>query len=341
MPPARLKPLSDNLLPEVSQLANYLRGRFSEVEQSVRNYAGQSGVDAGTIRRYLCGEIIPPPNFVTKLLTHAAEKRDEDLTPDEVKKAQELRLEALRAVERARMRVEELQAQAEVAEAEKARIDGRIQNIVDLIGGLNGEKVRVEGKAKALESSWSGRAIEAAPRTELDRYERDKKALVRKGEDIEMRIDRLKIDLREAEAAKEAAEQRCLVLEGALKEAQRVYALVVEMVGRPDLTLPQSIVAYVDNRKLRWGGIVGMCIGPLILYALPAYLGVMFQIVSVDSFLLRTATLLGLIIPVWFAFGIRRLERAAVPRMIHLFWAIVVTVIIFFMFTLFPYQILG
>jgi hypothetical protein len=55
---------------------------------------------------------------------------------------------------------------------------------------------------------------------------------------------------------------------------------------------------------------------------------------------LRIATLVGLVIPVWFAFGIRRLERAGLPRPIHLIWAVVATAIIFFVFTLLPYRIL-
>ncbi|MDX3106781.1 hypothetical protein PW035_38590 [Nonomuraea angiospora] len=306
----------------------------------MRNYAGLTGVDATSIRRYLHGERIPPSSFVTKLLTHASERQDRSLTLDEVREAQNVRLEALRAVERARLRVEEIHAQAEVAEAQKTEIDERIQNFVDLIEALDGEMGIVEGETQALESSWSRRAIEKAPRAVVARYENDRKALVRTEEDIKEEIDRLKIDLEEAEAAKEVAEQRCQVLEDALKEAQRVYALVVDMVGRPDLNLPQSIVAYVDNRRLRWGGIVGMCIGPLILYALPAYLGVMYQMVSADSSPLRIATLIGLVIPVWFAFGIRRLERAGLPRIFHFVWAAGATAVIFLACTLLPYKMM-
>ncbi|MGN9786876.1 hypothetical protein ACTMTF_36015 [Nonomuraea sp. ZG12] len=335
-----MKPLTDDLPEEVRLLAIYLRERFAEVEDSIRNYAGLSGTDAKMIRRYLYGEKIPPSGFVTKLLTHAAEKQGRALGLDEVRAAQNVRLEAFRAVEHARLKVEEIQAQAEIAEAQKTEIDERIQNVVDLMEALDDEMGLVKGETRALESSWSKRAIRAAPRTELVRFEVDRKALVRTEEDIREEIDRLRANLEEAEAAKEVAEQRCQELEGALVEAQRVYVLVADMVGRPDLNLPQSIAAYVDNRRLRWGGIVGMCIGPLILYAWPAYLGLMFQMVSANSVPLRIATLVGLVIPVWFAFGVRRLERAGLPRPIHLIWAVVATAIIFFVFTLLPYRIL-
>ncbi|MGI5271027.1 hypothetical protein ACQEUU_17870 [Nonomuraea sp. CA-218870] len=320
-------------------MAIYLRERFAQTEESIRNYAGLSGTDATMIRRYLHGERIPPSRFVTKLLTHAAEKQGRALELEELKAVQNARVEAFRAVERARLQVEEIETQAEIAEAQRVEVDERIQNMVDLIEALVGEMGLVKGEARALESSWTKKAIEAAPRAELVRFEVDRKALVRAEEDIREEIDRLKVNLEEAEAAKEVAGQRCQVLESALVEAQRVYALVADMVGRPDLSLPQSIVAYVDNRRLRWGGIVGMGIGPLILYGWPAYLGVMFQMVSAHSVALRIATLVGLIIPVWFAFGIRRLERAGLPRPIHLIWAVVATVIIFFVFTLLPYQI--
>jgi hypothetical protein len=238
------------------------------------------------------------------------------------------------------LRVEEIHAQAEVAEARKTEIDERIQNFVDLIEALDGEMGIVEGETQARESSWSRRVIEKAPRAEVARYENDRKALVRTEEDIKEEIDRLKIDLEEAEAAKEVAQQRCQVLEDALKEAQRVYALVVDMVGRPDLNLSQSIVAYVDNRRLRWGGIVGMCIGPLILYALPPYLGVMYQMVSADSSPLRIATLIGLVIPVWFAFDIRRLERAGLPCIFHFVWEVGATAVIFLVCTLLSYKMM-
>lgn len=339
MPSARLKPLSDDLPEEVRQLATYLRDCLSGIEESVRNYAGLAGADANTIRRYLHGQSIPSPGFITKLLTHVAEKQERSLEPSDVRAAQNLRLEALRAVERARLEMEELRAEVEVAEAQKTEHGEHIQNIVDLLKALDGEMGFVEGETRALESSWSRRAIEAAPQAELARFEVDRKALVHTEESIKEEIDRLRGDLEKAEAAKEVAEQKCQVLEDALKEARRVYALVADMVGRPDLNLPQSIVAYVDDRRLRWGGIVGMCIGPLILYALPAYLGVMFKMVSSNSVLLRIATLAGLIIPVWFAFGIRRLERAGLPRLIHLFWAVVATAIIFFVFMLLPQQV--
>ncbi|WP_156045308.1 hypothetical protein [Herbidospora cretacea] len=330
MPTSRSKSLPDDLLPEVHKLAEYINLLFNQLDKSIREYAQEKSMSTRLISRFLRGQEIPPPDFISSLLKAAAAANRRPLSTGEIERAQHLRLEAVRASANAQYEVEDLRAKVEIANAAKEEADERLRTLIDMISALRGEVSLVQQEGKELEDSTELKAIPARKQREIEQRKRDDRAvLVRTQKGIEAEIERLNTDLKEAREAKEKAEKKCQDLEIALKEALRKFAIMGGLIGRPDLELPASIMAYIDDRRIRWGGIIGWCIGPLTVYGLPAYLGVMYQLAFDRATILKTATLIGLIIPVWFAYGIKRLERAGVSRIVHLIYSVAVTAIIF------------
>ncbi|MFE0424821.1 hypothetical protein [Streptomyces sp. NPDC058953] len=70
-----LKPIDDDLAPEVAALAAALRDLFADLGVSVRRYAVRRSYDSGTVSRYLGGGRVPPWEFVLHLLHDVAERR--------------------------------------------------------------------------------------------------------------------------------------------------------------------------------------------------------------------------------------------------------------------------
>ncbi|GAA5086074.1 plasmid stabilization system protein ParE [Thermocatellispora tengchongensis] len=329
MPTSRSKSVPEDLLPEARELADYLSSLFDQLGKSMRVYAQEKSLTPRVISHFLRGQRIPPPEFVSSLLKDAADATRDPLPPEEIERAQQLRLKAVRASTNAQYELEDLRARLEVANALKEQADERLRTLVDVIASLHNEAGIVREEHRELEGPPARKAITARGRLELEQRKQKHAYLVRTEEGIEDEIEQLNIKLKEAREAKERAEKRCQDLEVALKQALQKFAIMGGLIGRPNIDLPESIKDYIDNHRIRWGGIIGWFIGPLTAYILPAYLGIMYQLVFDRSRLLQIATLIGLIIPIWFAYGIKRLERAGVSRVAHLLYTIAGTAIIF------------
>ncbi|MFI6324330.1 hypothetical protein ACIBG8_42875 [Nonomuraea sp. NPDC050556] len=286
--------------------------------------------------RFLSGERIPPWDFVSPFLDDVAERRDRPMSSSELQRAQDLRMEALRVSNALLHEAESLRGKLGAAETEKAQAEERLTALLDLIAARRGEMGEVRKQTLAIESSWSGRSITARGGQELEVYQSQRQTLAYTQGELEAEIEQLKADLDEARAAKEIVEQKCRDLEAALIEARRRVAVIGGLVGRPDFELPSGIMAYVDDRRSRWGGVIGICLVPAIIYGLPAYLGFMYQLLPATGTLLRSFTLGALAIPIWFAYGIKRLERAGLSKGVHLLGATLATSAIFLAGTLIP-----
>ncbi|MEV4164248.1 hypothetical protein [Nonomuraea dietziae] len=340
MPTKRSNPLPDDLPPDVRRFAEYLRSLFEEIGTSTRDYAQRNSISNRALLGFLRGETIPPPQFITTLVSDFLEAQNRPTDVLEIKQAQEMRLKALRASAAVKFEVERLGAELEIANFQKGQAEERLHVVIDLISALRGEADIVRGEARQLESSWHQKAIPAPKKYEVEEYQSEKKALAQQEEQLESQIEELKLQLKEAEEARERAERRCRDLEAAFKEALQRVEIIGGLLGKPDLDLPRSIKAYIDDWRIRWGGIIGLCIGPFILYALPAYLGIIYQLVSPLNATLKVATLTSLIIPAWFGYGIKRLERAGASRFMHLVQVAAVTSVIFLVSTWIPYSMM-
>ncbi|NJP89819.1 hypothetical protein HCN51_10230 [Nonomuraea sp. FMUSA5-5] len=307
------------------KLAEFLSSCFDRLGKTRRGYAQEKDFTARDLSSFLRGQRIPPPTFVSDLLKDVGASQGNKVPVEEIERAQQLRLEALQATAKAKYEVEDLRAQFEIAKARREQADQRLRSLENKISSLENKIERVQRESRELERSPTLKAITASARQEAETRKKD---LVRTQTEYEAQIEGLKAELVTARDGKAQAKKKCEELENALKKALPQLVTMGGIIGYQDLELPQNFKHYIDNRKERWGGVIGWSIGPLTVYALPAYLGLMFPLVF-DQIALRAATLTGLIIPVWFAYGVKRLERNGLPSPAHLALVLLVTGLIF------------
>ncbi|MFB9721727.1 hypothetical protein [Planobispora longispora] len=313
-----LEPLPGDLLPEVRELAEFLRERFAEIKRPLKPYAHGRGWGPDTVSRYLNGKSVPTWDFLRPFLHDAALRRGRPMSADQMERARELQKEALRVSNELGYELEELRSRLDEAKVEKEEAERRLRHALarhqQQIDAVN----RVEVKRRALESRWRQRELTASSGEEAKQYTRDHELLLQRQQALEAEVERLEAERETAELEKEKADRKCLALEAALSKYKAVEVEIGDLGSQEKTVVPTAV--------------------PAAVYIFPIYLGFIYRLFSGSSLFLKICTLAGLMIPVWVSYGIKRLERSRLAPAVRLAYAAATTLIIFIVSTALPLE---
>ncbi len=324
-PAGNLSPLPEDLPPELRKLAEFLRERFYKIQTSVRAYALRNNWDPGAVSRFLRGERIPPQSFVDILLADAGPHR----LPEEVEREQaegrDLRLKALQ-VRNARAAKSEQIAQ-DLAKAEQEisilKAEERALAVALVEAETKHESLYTRYQKMQEEIQNAPQRIALPPALGQLADERDR---------AREEITRLKGELEHERTARLAAERRRDALQAELNKTD------IELVKAGGAAL--AIRSYNSQRHLlmamrarssRWGGAISLFAVPVVIFGAPLYLGLIYHLLKPSQLPLKVMTVCALLVPLWFALGIMKVEQPSASRKArNIFWLIVFTAAIFF-----------
>lgn len=139
-----LRPLADDLPLEVRSLAQFLRTLMASLGAAPDRYSSWALHDPDAMAHYLDGSALPPRDVVDTLIRDLAVHRGVTLAPEAEAQARELHAAAVRTVDNAPGRVEELQAELEAMAGEYERTARREQQLVT---GVREQQSRVRSGA--------------------------------------------------------------------------------------------------------------------------------------------------------------------------------------------------
>jgi hypothetical protein len=65
------------------------------------------------------------------------------------------------------------------------------------------------------------------------------------------------------------------------------------------------------DRRTRWGGLISIVAVPVAIYGVPIYLGLVYRLLTYSEEMLKILTICGLLIPLWFGVGVRKVKQSA------------------------------
>lgn len=203
-------PLSDELAPEVREFVEFLRILMKKIGLGVRQYAAYRHLSASSVSRYLSGERVPDKSFIDTLMDSYGRHTGVPV-PDEARaRAYALHLEALRAAQPARWKVQMLTDELEHALHARLAAEAEVRR---LRSGVSGREQRIE-ELEARIGEWG--QVNGRDNAALVRHQERIRELEAECERLRAQISRLKHDLRAAERAHKDAEARCVQLEAEL-----------------------------------------------------------------------------------------------------------------------------
>jgi hypothetical protein len=304
-----LAPLSADLPPEVRELAEFLRVRFQRLQQlgvSVRTYAPGTNYDAGTVSRFLSGQRIPPKPFVDELLADAEPQRSLAQVRDDRAQVYDLRIKALqvrnaRAAESERLAEELSEAEEEISllKTKERALAKALLHAEDDYSSL-WEKYQ---QMQATRAKGGPLQIEGNQGLEQLAQERDH---------AKDEVQRLERELSEERSARVDAEKRrdALLAQLEMADYKLIRAGGAVLVPNGYDTRIQLIAALRD-RRTRWGSVTSLVAVPVVIYGIPIYLGLIYHLLTGSQEVLKILTMCGLLIPLWFAVGVRRTKVQA------------------------------
>ncbi|MFJ5220718.1 response regulator [Streptomyces sp. NPDC088354] len=212
-----LRPLGDGLNDASRALAQALRELFEGLEVSVRRYAARRQRDPGTFSRYLNGTRLPPWQVISDLFADVAEHRGTAVTIEAIEFVRGLYGSAVDAASSPRHATEILEQQL----ADADRVSRRSSVRGDVLGdALLDRKQRIADLQTRLNQ------LEAERNEERKRADEraDVSGLIAERDVLQREVERLGADLREAQAQRAAAEDRCDLLERQLDAVQEAAA---------------------------------------------------------------------------------------------------------------------
>ncbi|MDK0517530.1 response regulator [Streptomyces sp. ML-6] len=213
-----LRPLGDDLTDTSRALAQALRELFEGLEVSVRRYAARRRRDPGTFSRYLNGTRLPPWQVITDLFTDLAEHRGAAVTTDAIEFVRGLYGAAVDAGASPRHAVEILEQQL----ADADRVSRRSSVRGDVLGDALLERThRIADLEVRLSQLEADRIAERRRADELAAAHPDISGLLQERDDLQLDVQRLRTELREAQALRTAAEDRCTLLERQLDAVEK------------------------------------------------------------------------------------------------------------------------
>ncbi|MFJ1550571.1 response regulator [Streptomyces sp. NPDC088246] len=236
-----LRPLGDDLTDASRALAQALRELFEGMEVSVRRYAARRQRDPGTFSRYLNGTRLPPWQVITDLFTDLAEHRGTAVTTEAIEFVRGLYGSAVDAGSSPKHAVEILEQQL----ADADRISRRSSIRGDVLGdALLDRTHRIADLEVRLSQLEADRSAERKRADELAAAHPDVSGLLQERNALQLEVERLGSELREARAQSAAAEGRCNLLERQLDAVEKSTASL------PAVTAPQDMpkILIVDDQ---------------------------------------------------------------------------------------------
>lgn len=322
---AKLEPLRRDLAPELRELAEFLRRHFYTLKVSVRAYAHRINRDPGAVSRYLSGDRIPPQDFADALLADAGPQR----SPEEVEREQaqvlDLRLKALRVRNARAAKSEQITQELAAAEEEISLLRAKERAIAK-------ELVRAEADYKSLYEKYQ----EMQNKIRSDRPQITGSSTLERLADERDRareeIVRLEVELANEKERRMAAEERRDTLQAKLdmNDAELVRAGGSDFaVGTYDSE--RQLLVVLRGRTTRWGGAASLVVVPIVIFGSPIYLGLVYHNLTLSQGPLKVMTICGLLIPVWFALAMLKVERPEdVRKLRQAASLIVLTAMLFF-----------
>lgn len=287
-----LRPLKEDLAPEVRDLAVFLRNQFMRLGMHLRAYAKAIDRNAGDVSRYLHGLEIPSPDFVERLVSDAhgvisvGAQRPES---DPYEHGQELLNRAIRQRDVRQTEVETLRQQLTEVEYRLNTATRREQSLQQRLSNAEAESKELMEKLRAFErqKEWGSGplAIEQG---------REKKELDRRRSAVASEMATLQEELARERGARQMAEARRDELQKRLNDAY----LQLENVG--------VFMARTTSRVRKASGPADLISNLSVVYAGPAYLGVVFGLFPYGWGPARWLTLSGLMVPICYAYREQR-----------------------------------
>lgn len=214
-----LRPLGNDLHDASRALAEALRELFEGLQVSVRRYAARRQRDPGTFSRYLNGTRLPPWQVITDLFADVAEHRGTAVTTEAIEFVRGLYGSAVDASSSPKHAVEILEEQLAAAD----RISRRSSVRGDVLGdALLDRTERIADLETRLNQLEADRIAEQRRANALASAHPDISGLLQERNALQREIERLGADLREAQAQRAAAEDRCNLLERQLDAVETV-----------------------------------------------------------------------------------------------------------------------
>ncbi|MFE6775627.1 hypothetical protein [Streptomyces sp. NPDC057702] len=210
---SELRPVKDELPPDVTALARALRDLFQGLGVSTRRYAARRAYDSSTLSRYLNGSRIPPWEFVLNLLHDVGEERGTPPTEETIGMLRGLHTAALNGSRSPAHKVRALERKLAEADQEARRAAARERWLEDTLRDREHRVRDLEIRYREL------RATPLAPPADpLDQAVADEQA--REQDRLRQEVRELKEELGRVRARHQRAEERCEQLERQLAEAE-------------------------------------------------------------------------------------------------------------------------
>jgi CheY-like chemotaxis protein len=213
-----LRPLGDDLNDASRALAMALRELFEGLQVSVRRYAARRQRDPGTFSRYLNGTRLPPWQVINDLFADLAEHRGTAVTTEAIELVRGLYGSAVDAASSPNHAMELLEQQL----ADADRVSRRSTVRGDVLGdALLDRTQRIADLETRLNQLEADRSAEQRRADALAAAHPDISGLLQERNALQMEVERLGADLREARAQRVAAEDRCKLLERQLDAVEK------------------------------------------------------------------------------------------------------------------------
>jgi hypothetical protein len=212
------KDLSENLSPEVRELALAMRRLLNATGRTLRDFAVSHHRGTGSVSRYLSGERIPEKEFLDVLMKSACNALGQEVTADMQGHLYRLHREALLAEQPARYREQMASDRLEDAILQKEQAELQIHDLQTEVS----EQKRQLGELSVQMQQIEAACAEERQRrgAELELHRRQKDDLHEQCEQLRKEIQDLETALEEAVQERDAAKSRCAELEEELATAQ-------------------------------------------------------------------------------------------------------------------------
>ncbi|MGW6505954.1 hypothetical protein ACWGCP_00020 [Streptomyces niveus] len=210
-----LKPVDDDLSPEVRALVEALRNLFAGLAVSTRRYAARRAYDSSTVSRYLSGRRLPPWEFVLNLLHDVAEERGTSPTQETVAMLRSLHATALRSGNSPAHQMQLLERQLAEADRETRQAAARERWLEETLQDREHRVRDLEMRYRELQAITGGMSSHAVG--EPTPYATPADDHARLHDEVRM----LQEELVRVRALHQNAQERCERLERLLAEAER------------------------------------------------------------------------------------------------------------------------
>ncbi|MFJ6139330.1 NaeI family type II restriction endonuclease [Kitasatospora sp. NPDC092286] len=204
--------------PESYALAIELRALAQRVGTSLSAYARRVNWDRSTVSRYLSGVLVPPAEFVERLILDGDRHLGVELTVDARALVHRLQREALRAASPTSADIQELRDELAEAERHSGLLQQETRLLRDMLKAAHSQLDDQEAQIQAIERSAA--ADRLTQRAELAVWSTNYEGLRSERDRLQSLLDKLRHELVEAERRAATAEERCAALERQLEAAE-------------------------------------------------------------------------------------------------------------------------